>query len=855
MARFLGFAFLRGLVAIFFLLTAAYGVAAASPFAFDMIIRPQIFPAVAFFAAWHHLLYLAVFLISLLTIAPSLRARTKTALSGPASRSLALAYAAVFGGVGAWLVGSPYLPRLWNDGRGLVVAAASFVPLLWLAAIDHCSAWQVAGSGAAGTGGDRPEAEAPDQRRLLIACGAAAAYLWGAHLLRALWREPPDAAAPWVLSSVWTLTLAAALFGLLYCAMSVVEAAAACARARQAAWRHGLATAILAGGIAEALRRIVFVAISLDASAAAWLSAIAGSALAASWAGVALRRPARRRGRVAAGFDTLLAPEAGRASIAAALIVLPLGAAATLAGIERFDWGAVLQRLVIVVEFAAAFALWLAAAPRFQGRAWSQRLALAPPVAALALLFIVPRAALVASVIAGDRRLEPGVAFDRHAAAESSAVLIANELIERPGFDVGDFSFPPLDAGVSANARVEVPRVDLIDPSGPAGASLPPDVFLFVVDSLRRDYVGAYNPAVTFTPSLDRFAADSAVFRNAFTRYGGTELAIPSIWAGGPVVRAVHQSLDRINTLEKLVKRRGYRLAMSDYTIAGFLDDGTVAAPLEPGVPGTAPDLCRAAGRLAAFLDEAADGAPVAGYARPMNVHILNWRGQTSLDGDYPGFYAPYASRLRRLDGCFGAFTDYLKRTGRYDRSVIVVTGDHGDSLGEEGHWGHAFWLNPEDVRVPLIVHVPAALRGRLTTDLGRLAFTTDIAPTIAALAGERVRRDPLFGEPLFVPVGERLSDRRRRSFLIASSYGPTYALVRRNGRSLFVSDRVERRESLFTIVENGPSTRAPIDDDIRWVSQRSIRAAAAEIAAFYRPAAASGAPATKRGMPVMAAR
>ena len=38
-----------------------------------------------------------------------------------------------------------------------------------------------------------------------------------------------------------------------------------------------------------------------------------------------------------------------------------------------------------------------------------------------------------------------------------------------------------------------------------------------------------------FTPGIEQFAADSFVFRNAFTRYGGTWLAMPSIWVGGQV--------------------------------------------------------------------------------------------------------------------------------------------------------------------------------------------------------------------------------------------------------------------------------------------------------------------------------
>ena len=68
-------------------------------------------------------------------------------------------------------------------------------------------------------------------------------------------------------------------------------------------------------------------------------------------------------------------------------------------------------------------------------------------------------------------------------------------------------------------------------PSSPAPVR-PPHIFLIVIDSLRRDYLSPYNPRVTFTPQLARFAAESDTFQRAFTRYGGTGLSMPALWVG-----------------------------------------------------------------------------------------------------------------------------------------------------------------------------------------------------------------------------------------------------------------------------------------------------------------------------------
>jgi arylsulfatase A-like enzyme len=299
------------------------------------------------------------------------------------------------------------------------------------------------------------------------------------------------------------------------------------------------------------------------------------------------------------------------------------------------------------------------------------------------------------------------------------------------------------------------------------------------------------------------------------------------------------RSFDRINAIEKLLNLDGYRVAINDFTVAEHLLPTTPKTTIDEGVPSVDTDLCSNVRGLEQYLDASAgDSRPVFGYFAPMNVHILNTRrrSQHSLDGDYPGFYAPYASRLKRIDACFGTFVAHLKARGRYEDSIIVLTSDHGDSLGENGYWGHAMWLFPEDVRIPLIVHVPESLKPGLTTDLARMAFSTDVAPTLYTLLGHDIQRpNPLFGEPLFVPADRELSDRRRQSFLLTSSYGATYGLLRRNGRLLYVSDLVEWSESAYDLSDAGGGKAVTADADMRRLNQGLIRQQVSEVAAFYR--------------------
>jgi hypothetical protein len=112
-----------------------------------------------------------------------------------------------------------------------------------------------------------------------------------------------------------------------------------------------------------------------------------------------------------------------------------------------------------------------------------------------------------------------------------------------------------------------------------------------------------------------------------------------------------------------------------------------------------------------------------------------------------------------------------------------------------------------------------------MTTDLGRIAFSNDITPTIYTLAGQSVRDlGPLFGSPLFVAKDQSLVPRRRESYLLMSSYGGAYALLRRNGRFLYVSDLVERHEFAYHLSKEPIGEPVSLTDDERRMNQRLIR-------------------------------
>jgi len=113
-------------------------------------------------------------------------------------------------------------------------------------------------------------------------------------------------------------------------------------------------------------------------------------------------------------------------------------------------------------------------------------------------------------------------------------------------------------------------------------------------------------------------------------------------------------------------------------------------------------------------------------------------------DYDYP--VRQYAAGVSYVDHMVGKVVDGLKRSGLYDKALIVLVSDHGEHLGEhEMYFTHAMPFD-EAIAVPLIIKWPAGVHGG--TVVRSPVSTVDVLPTILAITG-RQARTPLDGVDL----------------------------------------------------------------------------------------------------------
>lgn len=373
------------------------------------------------------------------------------------------------------------------------------------------------------------------------------------------------------------------------------------------------------------------------------------------------------------------------------------------------------------------------------------------------------------------------------------------------------------------NAKIprELKLVDSISPTAVAK----PNIFIFVIDSLRTDYLGVYNPRVDFTPNIDEFAKNSAVMRHAYTDYAGTSLSEPSIWSGALLLHAHYaQPFQNVNSLEKLARADGYQIVISyDEVLRQLIapSEDIIQLDTETKMWGEM-ELSSTLAKLEKVLDHRSPQAgPVFFYTQPMNVHMhgtnnlpkrtqQNWQSR-------PGFDDRIAYALHQVDGFLGDFFSYLKSKNILDDSMIILTSDHGDATGELGRLSHSMIIYPEVMHVPLIVHLPQSMRNHYVYDEDRMAALIDIAPTLYYLLGHRpIKENRLAGRPIFMDRREEFLNYPRSDLFLASDSIAAFGILAENGRWMYTTYDSPSRSMLFDLAHDATAQHDVLTPDLK---------------------------------------
>src|SRR5713226_8633999 len=272
----------------------------------------------------------------------------------------------------------------------------------------------------------------------------------------------------------------------------------------------------------------------------------------------------------------------------------------------------------------------------------------------------------------------------------------------------------------------------------PVGA---PNVVVITIDTLRADHLGCYGYKQIRTPNIDALAADATRFERAYTAVPVTLPSHTVMFTGTyPMLSGMHDfAANKLNptqpTLASVLKEHGY----------------ATAAVIGSAVLDSRFGLNRGFDFYYDHFDfNRLQESNLEEMERPGNLVAdlaLDWLGKNYHSKFFlwmhlydphfpyrpPAPYSeqykdrPYDGEIAFADAQVGRLITFLKANGLYRNTVIVLAGDHGESLGEHGERNHGFFIYNATLHVPMIIRLP----GRLPKVVPELVSLADLMPTV----------------------------------------------------------------------------------------------------------------------------
>jgi arylsulfatase A-like enzyme len=291
---------------------------------------------------------------------------------------------------------------------------------------------------------------------------------------------------------------------------------------------------------------------------------------------------------------------------------------------------------------------------------------------------------------------------------------------------------------------------------------------MIVMDATRADHLSSYGYQRSTTPNIDRIAAEGAIYEQAISPAPWTLPAVASLFTGLYAsqhgTHASHQYLDtHFLTLAELLRSRGYRTALFPNVV--WIDEpfGLHRGFDTYGLPGRLPLFDRLFKRVT-IIEKAYRrlfGRPYESATRDTNRRIKEWlttefedgvpffinvhygnphlphrfrepytalflghlgaeakkvnqdphrymAGQANMtEEDFEILKALYDGEIAYLDSMLNQVFELLRERGILDDTLLIITADHGENIGDHGLMAHQYCLYDTLIHVPLIIRYP----------------------------------------------------------------------------------------------------------------------------------------------------
>lgn len=309
------------------------------------------------------------------------------------------------------------------------------------------------------------------------------------------------------------------------------------------------------------------------------------------------------------------------------------------------------------------------------------------------------------------------------------------------------------------------------------------NVLLITLDTTRADRLGCYGYRSGSTPNLDELAAAGTRFQNAYCQVPLTLPSHASILTGlNPCRHGVHNNgtyalQPEFTTLAEILRDLGLRTAAF---VASFSVDSRFG--LDQGFE-TYDDFFEPGKAFKTYNAERPADSVYQSFSRWLEknygsrffawIHFFDPHFPYNPPSEFARKFPadPYDGEIAFMDRYVGRAVELLKIYGCYDRTLIIIAGDHGEAFGEKVEQGHGLFLYEMSVRVPLIVVGPGLPADRVVTQPVRLI---DIMPTVVDILGlkKAEETDGRSFLPLLLGRKRKSPDIYLESFFARENYG-----------------------------------------------------------------------------------
>jgi len=356
----------------------------------------------------------------------------------------------------------------------------------------------------------------------------------------------------------------------------------------------------------------------------------------------------------------------------------------------------------------------------------------------------------------------------------------------------------------------------------PAGKDMP-NIILITIDTLRADHLHCYGYEYETSPNLDRFAAQSTLFEFAYTPIPKTSAAFCSMMTGlHPFIHKCAPNRGTVNprltTLAEALTAKGYRteavVANANLSKKFKFDQGfstyvevwnRIATKEEssPFITGKLLEFLESSPKQpffiwANYIEPHTPYLPPAEHiqARPPGRDIRDvkprliagMQREMNQKGHFEEghFIALYDGAVHYVDSQIGRVLDRIEKSGLYENSIVIISADHGEDLGERNfYFNHGPLTFNAASRVPLMIRWP----GKPPRRVHRVVSIMDITPTLFQALNIPAPSYPLQGRNLF-------TDRTQRRLKLFGQLG-TFGMVAGHHHYVEVIPQLQRQLGL----------------------------------------------------------